>query len=176
IAEEIRSAVEKYGKNPVQTTAVKANPDVVKFEKLDMTSPENSVSRKRSYQPFGIKPLGTSESFYESYSRNKIRNLMKSIIETEAPISRKSLFKKVLSAWGITRSGNKVESILDNAITFVDKSETYENGSIFYWKKIRIRANTLYIVLLTKARSREALTTFLRMKSLMHRLRCSTSR
>lgn len=100
-----------------------------------MTSPENSVSRKRSYQPFGIKPLGTSESFYESYSRNKIRNLMKSIIETEAPISRKSLFKKVLSAWGITRSGNKVESILDNVITFVDKSETYENGSIFYWKK-----------------------------------------
>ena len=176
IAEEICSAVEKYGKNPVQTTAVKANPDVVKFEKLDMTSPENSVSRKRSYQPFGIKPLGTSESFYESYSRNKIRNLMKSIIETEAPISRKSLFKKVLSAWGITRSGNKVESILDNAITFVDKSETYENGSIFYWKKIRIRANTLYIVLMTKARSREALTTFLRMKSLMHRLRCSTSR
>lgn len=135
IAEEIHSAVEKYGKNPVQTTTVKANPDVVKFEKLDMTSPENSVSRKRSYQPFGIKPLGTSESFYESYSRNKIRNLMKSIIETEAPISRKSLFKKVLSAWGITRSGNKVESILDNAITFVDKSETYENGSIFYWKK-----------------------------------------
>lgn len=43
IAEEIHGAVEKYGKNPVQTTAVKTNPDVVKFEKLDMTSPENSV-------------------------------------------------------------------------------------------------------------------------------------
>lgn len=135
IAEEIHSAVEKYGKNPVQTTAVKANPDVVKFEKLDMTSSENSVSRKRSYQSFGIKPLGTSESFYEPYSRNKIRSLMKNIIEAEAPISRKALFKKVLSAWGITRSGNKVEAILDNAITFVEKSETYENGSIFYWKK-----------------------------------------
>ena len=60
---------------------------------------------------------------------------MMNIIETEAPVSRKALFKKVLSAWGITRSGNKVESILDTVVTFVDKSETVDNGNIFYWKK-----------------------------------------
>ena len=60
---------------------------------------------------------------------------MISIIETEAPVSRKALFKKALSAWGITSSGNKVESILDTVVTFVDKTETVDNGNIFYWNK-----------------------------------------
>ena len=135
IAEEINNAVENSEKNTVQATTVKVKPDVVKFEKLDMTSPENSISRKRSYQSFSIKPCGTAENFYEPQSRNRIRSLMISIIETEAPVSRKALFKKALSAWGITRSGNKVESILDTVVTFVDKTETVDNGNIFYWNK-----------------------------------------
>lgn len=135
IAEEINNAVESSEKNAVKTVTVKNSPDVVKFEKLDMTSPENSVSRKRSYKAFSINPCGTAENFYEPKSRNRIRSLMMNIIETEAPVSRKALFKKVLSAWGITRSGNKVESILDTVVTFVDKSETVDNGNIFYWKK-----------------------------------------
>lgn len=135
IAEKIHKAIDKSDKNPVKEVTVKAVPDAVKFEKLDMTSPENSVSRKRSYRSFSIKPYGTSDNFYEPDSRNKIRSLMMSIIETEAPISRKALFKKVLSAWGITRFGNKIESILDTVITFVDKTETVDNGNIFYWSK-----------------------------------------
>lgn len=135
IAWEINKAVENCERNTAQTTTVRVTPDAVKFERLDMTSPENSVSRKQSYQSFSIKPYGKPENFYEPDSRGKIRSLMINIIETEAPVSRKILFKKVLSAWGITRSGNKVESILDTVVTFIDKTETLDNGNIFYWKK-----------------------------------------
>lgn len=135
IAEELNRSVNKSTKNSIPEITTQNVPNSVKFEKLDLEAPENSITRRRKYQSLIIKRYGTPENFYEVNSNNKIRSLMINIIEAEAPISKKALFRKVLSAWGITRSGNKVESILNTAITFVDKRETSDNRNTFYWTK-----------------------------------------
>ena len=56
------------------------------------------------------------------------------IISAQAPISKKSLYKSVLSAYGISRSGNRAEAILDRVLGRIMHFETSDNGVLFVWQ------------------------------------------
>ena len=49
-------------------------------------------------------------------------------------MSKKALYKSVLSAYGISRSGNRAEAILDGILGRIMHSETSDNGVIFVWQ------------------------------------------
>ena len=63
-----------------------------------------------------------------------IKAAAEEIIETESPISRKLLIKKVISRWGITRSGNKVEEIFNKSLAGITKTITTDEDRVFIWK------------------------------------------
>ena len=106
----------------------------VAFEKMDISEVERYQSASAQYKSFEIHHMGYSETFYEPSAQTAIAKVMRSILIQEAPISRKALMRKVLSAWGISRSGSRVEASFDMALRKVQKKETRDMNNVFYWK------------------------------------------
>ena len=103
--------------------------DGIEFEKDDTAFDTAAIP----YESYEIPKTYDSESVYESGAKSIIVALAKNILATEAPISRKALYKKLLSAFGIARLGSRLEIVLDQAMLSVQKKETVENGNVFYW-------------------------------------------
>ena len=85
------------------------------------------------YESYEIQKTYEPEFFYEPEAMSVIVALAKNMLVTEAPISKKALYRKLLAAFGIARLGSRLETVLDNAMLKVEKKETIENGNIFYW-------------------------------------------
>ncbi|NLG04290.1 MAG: DUF3320 domain-containing protein, partial [Clostridia bacterium] len=88
-----------------------------------------------TYHNVVLKIQGTAEQFYEASNTRKILVMVKEVVGAEAPISKKMLFKKVLAAWQISRSGGKIEFIMDMVLRSMETKTTESNGVTFYWRK-----------------------------------------
>ena len=78
--------------------------------------------------------MGTSEKFYEPSESYKIIRCVKNIINKEAPISSKNIERKILSAWGISRSGSRVSKVVEDAVRNSGVKTTFSNSSVFLWE------------------------------------------
>ncbi len=134
VLDKIKIAIEKAlldeDKYPV-TKVISNSRRKVEFERVSYDDVNNMASE---YQSVYMSIQGAQESFYEPMSSRQIANCIKDIIEREAPISKNLLYRKVLSAWMITRLGNKVELVLDNAIKSLQIKTTISYGTVFYWR------------------------------------------
>ena len=74
------------------------------------------------------------ESFYELTSLSKMTKLMKEIIQFEAPIVEEDLFRRVMSAWGITTLGSKVKEILKDAAERTNAYIVLDDYKTTYWR------------------------------------------
>lgn len=93
-----------------------------------------SVADKcKAYTPYSVQSVGTPEQFYEICSKDNIKKIILSAVEAESPVSRKRVLKYVLNSYGITRSGNRVEVIFDEAVKDSGITITQSNGTTFYW-------------------------------------------
>lgn len=79
--------------------------------------------------------MGTSDDFYKPENKQKIRETAEKIIAIEAPISEKLFMRKVFTAWGITRSGSRVESVFADAAQGVSPFATADENRVFLWKE-----------------------------------------
>ena len=134
VIDKIKSEIENAvaDKNTKHEVGEQNKAKTFEFEKLDTSSFENC--RMRKYEDVNIPILGNSDSFYATSAEVDIQKLMFKIISAQAPISKKSLYKSVLSAYGISRSGNRAEAILDRVLGRIMHSETSDNGVIFVWQ------------------------------------------
>lgn len=137
VIEKIRVEIENALKNKEKSfkKSITKAVDKIEFEKIDLSISNTLQSRKEPYNSYDIPINGTADSFYDPCSRGLIRKTLVEIINTEAPISKKALFRKLLSSWNISRAGNRVDSILNVVIFHIDKNETMDFDNIFYWKK-----------------------------------------
>src|SRR5690606_3023274 len=73
---------------------------------------------QRPYTPTVLLPVigGTSETIYENQNRYRIEAQIKEVVDTEAPISKSLLYKRILQAWNISRAGAKLDGYLDEII------------------------------------------------------------
>ena len=135
VIEKIKSEIENAisGKNTKQKISEQNKTQNLEFEKID-TSTQIEQTRQRKYETVNSQILGSSESFYTAAAGVEIQKLMFKIISVQAPISKKALYKSVLSAYGISRSGNRAEAILDGILGRIMHSETSDNGVIFVWQ------------------------------------------
>ncbi len=101
------------------------------FEKIE--NPEQLMSVKMAYQSARIEVQGTPEEFHKQYAKKKIQAVIEEILKAEAPVSRKVLMRKMLSAWGINRPGARIESVFEEVLEHVDCITTDENEKRFYW-------------------------------------------
>jgi hypothetical protein len=74
------------------------------------------------------------ESFYDAASVSKMTKLMNEIIQYEAPIVEEDLFRRVMSAWGISTLGTKVKEILKGAASRTKSFLILDDDKNTYWR------------------------------------------
>lgn len=87
------------------------------------------------YQSGKIEYIGFpyEEFFYPQRSQNITHQIMQ-IVEVEAPISRDQLCRKVLSGWGITRIGGRIDEYLNRLFSQLNLKYTGSGKDRFFWK------------------------------------------
>lgn len=131
IRAEMEQALERWRSAPEEALPqpVKAQP--VQFEKQE---PLETVQQE-IYTPCQLSVMGTPEQFYAPAARTKIAGCIRKIVEAEAPVSRRAVEKKILAAWGISRSGSRVSQVFEDALQLTDIRRTRSNQKEFFWKK-----------------------------------------
>ncbi len=102
---------------------------------VDISSPTEIVEKNvSSYQISALMPSphGSEEFFYPGH-RAAILNQIKEIMETEAPISKSLLCKRVLAAWGISRLGQRLDSYLNELLQSTPFYVSHSEDLSFYW-------------------------------------------
>lgn len=103
------------------------------FQRLERE--ETPETGARIYESARIAPAGLPDDFYLPENRKKISRVVRTILEKEAPVSRKLLLRKVLGAFGISRAGARVEGIFSAVLEGEEKVVTRDEDREFYWKK-----------------------------------------
>lgn len=117
---------------PVQTQ----KENIVKQEQNTViVEPPAEVSYEEPYHSTLLKEMRgySSEQFISPENKSLVLSQIKKIISTEAPISRFLLYKRVLSAWGISRMGTRIESYLDNIMFELPFFSKEHEGIVFFW-------------------------------------------
>ena len=90
------------------------------------------------YEPAQLPPvkdyLGNSEFFASYKSTAFVRRQIETVLNAEAPIHKDILHKRILGAWGITRTGAKVNARLDELLIATQIKHTKANDAVFYWR------------------------------------------
>ena len=87
------------------------------------------------YEQAVIEDVGLStDLFYTVEGLPVIRTQIEQIITQEAPVSSSQITKQITNAWGFTRSGAKIEQIIQQMLMQVNAYETKEDKGNFFWK------------------------------------------
>ncbi len=119
--------------DPVQTETVKpVSYSAANFEKEHIPIPAELAS---PYTTCILPDMGTSDEFQQPATLRKIADTIAKVIDTEAPVSRKTVLRRVIAAWGITRSSARTEQIFEAALQKVKPQKTTSRGNVFLWKQ-----------------------------------------
>ena len=69
---------------------------------------------------------------YEFQNRNRIKQQIQFLVDTEAPISKSLLYKKVLQAWNTSRAGARLDKHLEGIIKEMNIVQPTHHQP-FYW-------------------------------------------
>ena len=134
VKHEIKSAIDAASTKKEEFVAA-AKPAYAKVE-FEKAEPIQAINPSAKEYCSVITPAqGLTEDYYLPQTLEKISGAARTILDEEAPISKKLLMRKVLALWGISRGGSRVERIFSDAMTRVDKTISDDEGRIFYWKK-----------------------------------------
>jgi superfamily I DNA and/or RNA helicase len=100
----------------------------------EVVSPIRHVSKQNPYIAQMLSPISNanSETIYEFQNRNIIKQQIQSFVDTEAPISKSLLYKKVLQVWNTSRAGSRLDKHLEDIIKEMKLVQTIHHQP-FYW-------------------------------------------
>ena len=75
---------------------------------------------------------GSPDNFYDYESQRILAGQLAQVINTEGPIADVVLFRKVARAWGLARTGRRIEELLRSLLPAMVVN-TIEGGTTFYW-------------------------------------------
>lgn len=75
---------------------------------------------------------GNPDHFYDSESRMVLAGQLSRVIDAEGPIADSALFRKVTRAWGLARTGRRIEELLRSLVP-ARVIKTTEGKTTFYW-------------------------------------------
>jgi hypothetical protein len=139
IIETIIEKVNQLQKQPEVKTESIAEPIVEpSFEPIksmpEDVLPFNVATKQNPYTAHNLIPISNanSEMMYDFQNRNTIKQQIKSLVDTEAPISKSLLYKKVLQAWNTSRAGARLDKHLEGIIKEMNLVQTTHHQP-FYW-------------------------------------------
>lgn len=97
----------------------------------------NTIKTKNKYEAckLEITVCSSSEEFLYPSNRLKINDQIKKVLEVEAPVSKNLLCKRVLSAWGISRNGARLNNYFESLFSDMDIRKTSYGSNVFFWKQ-----------------------------------------
>ncbi len=96
-----------------------------------MVRPEPTEQKLPSYQSVEIEG-GHPDHFYDFASKKIIGGQLALVINTEGPIADAVLFRRVARAWGLARTGKRIEELLYSLLP-EKVIRTVEGKTTFYW-------------------------------------------
>ena len=111
---------------------LKASPVAPEKQAASVLSTQNRIEQKYKFAkitPYNYSP----EDFFFTDSYSILLSQIRKIMESEAPISKSLLCKKILSEWGISRLGTRVEAQIETALDALNIYRTEYEGLVFCW-------------------------------------------
>lgn len=132
--ESIKEAVPTAERDNNEISFVlKASPATSEKQTAFASSAQSGIQQK--YRSAKLTPGSYSpEDFFFSESYSILTSQIRKIIENEAPVSKSLLCKKILSEWGISRLGARVETQIETALDTLNIYRTEHEGFVFCWK------------------------------------------
>lgn len=93
--------------------------------------PEQKLPAYRSTEISGGHP----DHFYDPASRKILAGQLSQVINAEGPIADSALFRKVARAWGLARTGRRIEELLRSLLPAM-AVRTMEGETTFYWPEL----------------------------------------
>jgi len=92
------------------------------------------ATKQKPYDNYALTSISNanSETIFEFQNRNTIKQQIQSLVDTEAPISKSLLYKKVLQAWNTSRAGARLDKHLEGIIKEMNIVQTIHHQP-FYW-------------------------------------------
>ena len=91
------------------------------------------------YKAAGLKSMTlTADDFVQPACKKMIKDAIRAVIETEAPVSEARLSRRVIQSFGITRSTAKIQSHLSQIIDSLELQSTIQYEDRFIWNKQQI--------------------------------------
>lgn len=96
----------------------------------------SKVSNVITYEvyPVEIQLTTSAEDFFLPQNAEKIKTQIYNVLETESPISRDLLSKRVLAAWGIGRLGSRINGYLERFYQSMNIRQENGGYNLFFWK------------------------------------------
>ena len=97
-------------------------------------TPITITNKQKPYVAAALTAVSSasSETIFEFQNRNAIKQQIQSLVDTEAPISKSLLYKKVLQAWNTSRAGARLDKHLEGIIKEMNITQTTHHQP-FYW-------------------------------------------
>jgi hypothetical protein len=94
------------------------------------------VTNAKKYQVAVVETIlaKSSEDFLQPFNKHKISNQIMTILESESPISKNLLSKRLLAAWGIARNGSRTAAHIDSILPTVALKTTHNGKNVILWK------------------------------------------
>ncbi|MBR1864567.1 MAG: DUF4011 domain-containing protein [Ruminococcus sp.] len=129
---DIRAAIgKKSAPAEVRGTQEKPGDFLSTMERLEESSIEDMCAE---YVPFKIAAAGSAQDFTQT-NKGKIIKCINDCLAAEAPVSRKSLEKKIFACFGITRSGPVMKKTFESALADADCKSVTVGTYEFLWPK-----------------------------------------
>ena len=136
--EKIRNLAEEAKLRPIlYDTPAPAAPAPTVFETVARTE------HRREADVFPVYPVAEfddmdetmvgGDAFCDVINKTRIVMQMDKILHLEGPVSRTTLVKRLLTAWGIPRTSPKIERSIDEKLRFIDHKTTQTASNHFYW-------------------------------------------
>ncbi|SEU27784.1 DUF3320 domain-containing protein [Paenibacillus sp. NFR01] len=94
----------------------------------------NKPNDLKRYKPYIVPLAGLqAEEFYSGQHTLTLCRQVTDTIEYEGPISRQQLCKRVLQAWGISRTGSRIEKRFDEVFAKLKLATTKREKAVFFW-------------------------------------------
>lgn len=113
------------------------NPEQLQNKTISLNRLGDSIGLPEGASYYVVSQLNSvgsgTDLFYATEYTATIREQIVKVIEEEAPISRSLLVKRVIHAWGITRTGTRIERRVDDIMHSMMIKTTKWEDVIYYW-------------------------------------------
>lgn len=136
---KIESAIKKAQAEPKDDQIVNADVLENNFKELGEVSFDAAVEENPKYTLCVLESeISGAEEFCSTKNNKVIIEQIEKILHVEAPISRNLLCKRIISAWGISRMGSRLERRFEELFSIMKLTKTKSNDLTFYWDKEQV--------------------------------------